>query len=201
VRKSDALNAERACVAGLSARGTHLGRCQAQSPAARGPLRLWVKMRHRGRALAPVEVLLGALFFGSLLMGCGSTSATTRNDTGYVIGVGKVGGLGRVLVDGRGMVLYIYTPDHQGQSVCRGVCLVQWPPVLLSGTKKGLATGPGVNRALLGTVRRAHGSLQLTYNRWPLYTYRLDKIPGEASGEENDMGLWQVISPGGQPLP
>ena len=133
-------------------------------------------------------------------MGCTSTNTVTRNETGYAIGVRRIGGLGRVLVDSEGMTVYIYTEDHQGQSACSGICLVQWPPLLLFGTGGRLVTGPGVNRELLGVVRRADGARQLTYNRWPLYTYRLDKFPGEAAGEENDMGLWQVISPSGQPL-
>ena len=134
------------------------------------------------------------------LTGCAPASTPTRNVTENVIAVRSVAGLGPVLVDQRGMTLYIYTPDDQGRSVCSGICLVQWPPLLLSGRGKRLITGKGVDRALLGVVRRADGLLQLTYNRWPLYTYRLDKLPGQAAGEENDMGLWQVISPGGKPL-
>jgi predicted lipoprotein with Yx(FWY)xxD motif len=144
--------------------------------------------------------LLGALVLGSLLLGCASTNTVRRTESAYSIGVRRVGGLGRVLVDSRGMTLYIYTPDHQGQSACYGVCIVQWPPLLLSGREKRLVTGTGVDRALVGVVRRANGSLQLTYHKWPLYTYRLDKFPGEATGEEEDMGLWQVISPSGQPI-
>jgi predicted lipoprotein with Yx(FWY)xxD motif len=155
----------------------------------------------RKRVLGHLTALLGALVLGCPLVGCTSTNTVTRDESGYAIGVRRIGGLGRVLVDSRGMTVYIYTPDHQGQSACKGICLVQWPPLLLFGTEGRLVTGPGVNRALLGVARRADGSAQLTYNRWPLYTYRLDKFPGEASGEENNMGLWQVISPSGQPLP
>jgi predicted lipoprotein with Yx(FWY)xxD motif len=154
----------------------------------------------RGCAVMHLTSLVGALVLGTLLVGCASTNTFTRTESAYVMGVRRVDGLGRVLVDARGMTLYIYTPDHQGKSACSGICLVQWPPLLLSGQEKRLVTGTGVDRALVGLVRRANGSLQLTYNKWPLYTYRMDKFPGEAAGEENDMGLWQVISPGGQPI-
>jgi predicted lipoprotein with Yx(FWY)xxD motif len=155
----------------------------------------------RRYAAAPLTVRLGVfLLLGSLFAGCASKNTGATNETGYVIGVRSVSGLGLVLVDERGMTLYIYTPDDRGHSVCSGICSVQWPPLLLSGTEKRPPTGQGVDRALLGVVRRGDGSLQLTYNEWPLYTYRLDKFPGEATGEENDMGLWQVISPSGQPV-
>jgi predicted lipoprotein with Yx(FWY)xxD motif len=154
----------------------------------------------RGCATRHLTSLVGALVLGSLLLGCASTNTVTRTESAYVIGVRRVDGLGRVLVDARGMTLYIYTPDHQGKSACSGICLVQWPPLLLSAKDTPLVTGTGVDRALVGVVRRANSWLQLTYNRWPLYTYRMDKFPGEATGEEDDMGLWQVISPSGQPI-
>jgi len=40
-----------------------------------------------------------------------------------------------------------------------------------------------VKASLLGTTRRSNGSLQVTYNRHPLYTYILDKKAGQTKGE------------------
>jgi predicted lipoprotein with Yx(FWY)xxD motif len=171
-------------------------------PLVRRPLSV---LRDRRLALAPLTAVLGALVIGALVIGalvagCTSTNTATRDKASYTIGVRRLRDLGQVLVGSRGMTLYIYTPDHQGHSTCTGLCSVQWPPLLVPGTQDRVVTGPGVERALVGTVRRANGSLQVTYHKWPLYTYRLDKFPGEATGEEDDMGLWQVISPGGQPI-
>jgi predicted lipoprotein with Yx(FWY)xxD motif len=117
---------------------------------------------------------------------------------GYDVGVGRVAALGNVLVDARGRTLYIYTPDRRGPSKCYGLCAIQWPPVLLARGAIAPTLGPGVKQGLVGAVRRANGSRQVTYNRWPLYTYRLDSGPGQASGEEDDMGLWVAMAPSGQ---
>jgi hypothetical protein len=40
-----------------------------------------------------------------------------------------------------------------------------------------------VKASLLGTTRRSNGSLQVTYNKHPLYTYTLDKKAGQTKGE------------------
>lgn len=116
-----------------------------------------------------------------------------------MLSVAKVKGVGRILVDGAGMTLYAYIPDRHSKSRCYRVCEVQWPPLVVSPGEK-LRFGPGVKSRLVGTVRRRGGQLQLTYDHWPLYRYRLDSIPGEASGEEDDMGLWQVVAPSGKTI-
>ena len=46
-----------------------------------------------------------------------------------------------------------------------------------------LTAGSGVKKSLLGTTRRSNGSLQVTYNKHPLYTYTLDKKAGQTKGE------------------
>jgi predicted lipoprotein with Yx(FWY)xxD motif len=136
-----------------------------------------------------------------VLGGCaGSTAAakqTTKN-LGYELAVGHVPGLGRVLVDGSGKTLYLYVPDHRGASRCTGFCEVQWPPLFALDGKQSAPLGPGIDAALVGSVRRAGGELQVTYNGWPLYRWRLDRVPGEALGEGDDMGLWYAVSPSGQ---
>jgi hypothetical protein len=42
-----------------------------------------------------------------------------------------------------------------------------------------------VKASLLGTTRRSNGSLQLTYNKHPLYSFALDKQAGQTNGEGN----------------
>jgi len=62
---------------------------------------------------------------------------------------------------------------------CTASCAKFWPP-LLSG--KPIA-GAGVKSSLLGTTRRSNGSLQVTYNKHPLYAFSLDKQEGQTKGE------------------
>jgi predicted lipoprotein with Yx(FWY)xxD motif len=137
------------------------------------------------------------------LAACGSGGAAGHPD--YELRVSAVGGLGRVLVDGSGYTLYIYVPDHRGRSVCYRVCARDWPPLLLPRGVRRAVADPGLNPALLGSVTRTGGSVQVTYNGWPLYLYDADLQPGQATGQADDMGLWYVLSPSGsvdrQPLP
>jgi predicted lipoprotein with Yx(FWY)xxD motif len=112
-----------------------------------------------------------------------------------------VGGLGKILVDGKGITLYMFTLDHRGQpSVCYQFCAVEWPPLTLpSGVTKPIA-GPGIKASLLGTTRRSNGQLQVTYDGWPLYLWYGDTVPGSTSGQAlaNAGGLWYVLRPSGQ---
>lgn len=135
----------------------------------------------------------------SVLAGC-SSNPTSHVTTGFDIGTASVPGLGEILVNARGRVLYVYKPDRQGMSTCKGACAVVWPPAVSPGSVDDLTLGPGVDRSLVGTVRDADGTAQVTYDHWPLYTYRFDTRAGEASGQEDDMGLWQVIALDGKPI-
>jgi predicted lipoprotein with Yx(FWY)xxD motif len=102
---------------------------------------------------------------------------------------------GRVLWDGRGRVLYAFTADSARRSVCSGACAAAWPPYLVKGK---LRAGAGVKQSLLGTIRRADGSRQLTYAKRPLYYYVGDSR-GEVSCQNVDEfgGLWLVVRPSG----
>ena len=64
--------------------------------------------------------------------------------------------------------LYGYTIDTARVSKCTGLCAIFWPPVLTKGKPKA---GPGVSQSHLGTLRRADGSIQVTYFGHPLYFF------------------------------
>lgn len=106
-------------------------------------------------------------------------------------------GLGSILADGQGRTLYVYVPDDQGKALCAGVCLLGWPPLTLPKDITRPDAGPGINPALLGTIRRPGGALQMTYNRWPLYLWQGDYGPGQVTGQADGMGLWYAISVSG----
>lgn len=167
-------------------------------------------------------MVLGAL----VLAGC--SSSTTGNKTGasatsgkattssdstttssgasapvYEVTTGKVKGLGQVLVDGQGLTLYLFEPDKQsGSSTCYGKCAEAWPPLLLPVGVTSPLAGAGVKESLLGTTHRTDGTVQVTYNKWPLYAWVIDSAPGDATGQgiNNLGGLWYVLSPDGAPI-
>lgn len=96
------------------------------------------------------------------------------------------------LVDDQGRVLYMFMNDTQnsGVSACTGDCLVQWPAVVVTGPA---AAGEGVDASLLGTITRDDGTMQVTYNGWPLYYYTGDVAPGDMMGQGME-GVWFLVS-------
>ena len=50
-----------------------------------------------------------------------------------------------------------------------------------------------------GTIKRADGSTQATYNGHPLYTYVGDSAPGQAHGNTLNLngGLWHEVTASG----
>jgi predicted lipoprotein with Yx(FWY)xxD motif len=103
---------------------------------------------------------------------------------------------GAVLFDGRGFVLYAFTADRRGRSVCTGACAKRWPPLLV---KAGAHAGTGAKASLLGTSRRADGTIQVTYAGRPLYYYVGDTKPGEilCQNVSEFGGLWLVVRANG----
>jgi len=115
----------------------------------------------------------GFLAAGSIARSATETSATVSL---------KKTKLGLILVNSKGHTLYLFAKDRNGKSACSGNCAKFWPPVLRSGKP---TAGSGVKAWMFGTTRRSNGSLQLTYNKHPLYTFVLDKLAGQTHGEGN----------------
>jgi predicted lipoprotein with Yx(FWY)xxD motif len=103
---------------------------------------------------------------------------------------------GTILFDGRGFVLYGFTADKGGKSVCRGACAKAWPPFLTTGAPRALT---GVVGAKLGTIKRADGAAQVTYAGHPLYYYVGDAKAGQilCQNAREYGGLWLVVGPKG----
>ena len=110
---------------------------------------------------------------------------------------------GTILVDGEGFSLYIFMADTQdgGTSACGDDdgCAAEWPPVISQGSP---IAGDGVDSTLLGTIIREDGSLQVTYNGWPLYRFDEDTAAGDTNGQglEEFGGLWYLVNPTGEAI-
>jgi predicted lipoprotein with Yx(FWY)xxD motif len=100
---------------------------------------------------------------------------------------------GKVLADGHGRALYLFTRDRTPSSRCFGACAGAWPPFLTAGK---LAAGAGAQDNLLGTTTRGGGLAQVTYAGHPLYYYVGDRHPGEVlcQGVEEFGGTWYVVT-------
>jgi predicted lipoprotein with Yx(FWY)xxD motif len=98
------------------------------------------------------------------------------------------------------MPLYIFNQDTQngGKSACTDeTCTTEWPPLTTDGTAMA---GAGAVQSLLGTITREDGSIQVTYNGWPLYTFSSDTSADSPAGQGAEPG-WTLVSPAGKPIP
>jgi predicted lipoprotein with Yx(FWY)xxD motif len=108
---------------------------------------------------------------------------------------------GEFLTDQQGRTLYLFTPDEEAEaSTCYDACAAAWPPVLTQMQPE--AAHPNVKGGELGTVRRADGTMQVTYNGWPLYYYAHDAQPGAVTGQDVHSfgGEWYLLSPEGEKI-
>src|SRR5262249_11006678 len=110
--------------------------------------------------------------------------------------------LGAVLVDRSGKTVYSPQQEFNGTIKCTGSCLSFWVPV-----KAGTAlSAPGNLTGTLGKIhRKDDGVTQLTYDGKPLYTFVLDKAPGQAHGNSfrDSFGsvsfTWHALTTSGSP--
>jgi predicted lipoprotein with Yx(FWY)xxD motif len=120
-------------------------------------------------------------------------AAPASASAGAVVNIAQNAALGSFLVDAKGMTLYLYTKDTPNTSNCYNGCAAYWPPLLTSAAP---VAGTGVTASMLGTTKRTDGTMQVTYNGWPLYYYMSDNAAGDTTGE-NVQNVWFVITPAG----
>jgi predicted lipoprotein with Yx(FWY)xxD motif len=103
---------------------------------------------------------------------------------------------GKILVNGAGFTLYMYTKDKPNKDNCSATCMRVWPPVTTAGK---VSLGKGVKRSLVGTITLPNGKKQVTYAKHPLYTYVADGGPGETSyiGVFQSGGRWYALNGAG----
>lgn len=104
--------------------------------------------------------------------------------------------LGEILVDADGMSLYLLENDTDGESTCYDDCEDNWPPLVADGEP---VAGEGVDASKLGTAERTDGTMQVTYDGMPLYSFGGDQAPGDTNGQEIG-DVWYVVAPDGSPV-
>jgi predicted lipoprotein with Yx(FWY)xxD motif len=145
---------------------------------------------HRLVALFTLAAALGTT--GFLAAGSMASGATRTNATVSL----RSTKLGMILVNSKGRTLYLFEKDRSGKSACTSQCAQYWPPLLSPGKP---TVGPGVKAALVSRTKRTDGSMQVTYNKHPLYTFALDKQAGQVNGEasSNFGAKWYAVSASG----
>ncbi len=157
--------------------------------------------------LAPAGLAAAAL----IAVGCGSSGGSSGTGgsgsaspmshssgaaSGHEVKTAKIGGA-VVLTNAKGFALYWFSPDTSTKSMCNGTCAAFWPPL------RGPVTAMGI-KGTFGTIKRSDGTVQATFNGHPLYTYKADTSPGQATGNGITLngGVWhEVTASGSHPAP
>lgn len=148
-----------------------------------------------------VTIALGGMVL--LAAACGGSTSTSSTSpspspvaTGTKIAVATNAKLGSILVDDKGMTIYLFVADTGKESTCYTNCAAIWPPVLTDGAPQA---GTGAQASLLGTTTRTDGKVEVTYAGHPLYYFVKDKAAGDVTGQGiNGFGaLWWVLAPSG----
>ena len=128
----------------------------------------------------------------------GQTGSTTASRSASGIKTAKTS-VGTVLVTSQGFTIYLFAIDKPNKSNCNSSeCVQFWAPLKGNASAAAGANLPGK----LGTITRADGSTQATYDGHPLYLYKGDTAPGQVHGNaiNTSGGLWYAITPaGGKP--
>jgi predicted lipoprotein with Yx(FWY)xxD motif len=160
--------------------------------------------------LIPIAVIAAAA-----IAGCGSSSSSANDDSAsastqepstQAASAARARGpkvkvvssdYGRILADGRGRALYLFTADKGKASNCSGDCATAWPPYIVKSKPRAVSDAkPGK----VGTTRRDDGKLQATYAGHPVYYYEGDKEPGQVLCQAvNEFGgYWYVLRANGK---
>jgi predicted lipoprotein with Yx(FWY)xxD motif len=157
---------------------------------------------------AAAAVSLGACGTGSTVTGVPSPAPAAAPaaapapaaPAGPALTASPTDALGTVVVDGTGFTLYRFDKDKPkpSKSNCNGSCATQWPPVVVASAAEAKAVKlDGVDAAVVGTVKRADGKLQLTIGGWPVYRYSGDKAAGDTTGQGVGK-VWFAVTPAGK---
>jgi predicted lipoprotein with Yx(FWY)xxD motif len=152
----------------------------------------------RSRPLGLLSAAVAVPLVALAAAGCGSSGGTpaatahAARASSSTVTVANTG-LGNILVDSQGKVLYLFLKDSRNKSACSGACATAWPPLRASGKP---TVGGGAKASLIGTIRRSDGKPQVTYDGHPLYTFVKDTKAGDTTGQGvNAFGApWYVLS-------
>src|SRR5580692_174539 len=166
-------------------------------------IRSFTRLEVRNR-LRMLLALLAVAAAAAVLAACSSSATSSASGSGggtsgsspaaAAAGSLKTATIGgaTVLTNSKGFTLYSFAPDMPTASHCNGTCAQNWPPVT------GPATASGVT-GTFGTIKRADGSVQATFDGHPLYAFAGDTAPGQAKGNGLNAagGLWHEITTSG----
>ena len=134
---------------------------------------------------------------GSSSAGAGATSGSATPAPGVsaapVLKTASTS-LGTIVVDAKGMTVYVFDKDtaNSGKSACNAGCSATWTAVKAASSTPPVAGVTG----MVGTISRDDGTVQVTINGLPVYTFANDAAAGDVKGQGVG-GIWWAVAPGG----
>lgn len=107
--------------------------------------------------------------------------------------------LGKIIVDGSGKTLYMFTPDDGAPApTCTDACATKWP-ALKADDAASVSAGTGLDASKISVVDRPDGGKQVKYGDYPLYYFAQDTAAGQTNGQGLG-GKWYVVGADGEPI-
>src|SRR5258705_13116447 len=126
----------------------------------------------KSRLFAVASVLLAAACGGTSPSTSAASPSPSPAATGEKIAVATNAKFGSILVDEKGMTVYLFVADTTKESTCYTSCAAVWPPVLTDGAPQA---GTGVPGSFLGRNNPTHGKNGGNYTHHPPFFFIQDK--------------------------
>lgn len=127
-----------------------------------------------------------------------ATTSTTGATSGAMVMTHEDATLGKILVDAKGMALYVFDKDTAGKSACTGDCLKNWPALTAKDANETITADASVT-GKLSVIKRDDGTYQVAVDGMPLYYYAKDTKAGETTGQ--GVGdVWWVVGLDGKKI-
>jgi predicted lipoprotein with Yx(FWY)xxD motif len=110
--------------------------------------------------------------------------------------------VGDYITDKKGFSLYLFENDSPNKSKCEDKCERTFLPFLADDVTFPPDVDSRLESSKVGLFRRSNGKYQMTYNKVPLYKFKLDTSPEDRKGHKRKEfgGRWSVIKPDGTPM-
>ncbi len=139
-----------------------------------------------------------AALLGATLADAHSSPTPARPALFHTVELRKTG-LGKVLVNASGSILYEFSKDPAKKNTCVKIsgCAEVWPAMPVQGKP---SAGAGVKASLLSTIAVSGGEQQVTYAGHPLYIYAAAPTSTSYAGVKQFGGTWSAVNAKGRPV-